>query len=171
MFPSKLALRPVGGVQAERVLLGCRALCFFRVRGGESPDQHRAARASSPAKCGRRLFIWRCASDARRCFKSPLSGRITMKTFCILCTQPIPPHRQARRGVTCSDACAKEYRRQARQDRAEKKCRLCGRRFRTRKPAESDLGSAAPLVSPEPEKSRSGLVLSEHSRILQRVRR
>lgn len=62
-----------------------------------------------------------------------------METYCILCREPIPLKRSVRRAVTCSETCAKEYRRQARQDRAEKKCRLCGRRFRKARFLESTL--------------------------------
>jgi hypothetical protein len=54
--------------------------------------------------------------------------------FCILCKSEIDGGRARRGAVTCSDKCAREVSRQRRQAVAEKKCRLCGRRFRNRKP-------------------------------------
>lgn len=90
-----------------------------------------------------------------------------MKTFCIHCRKPIPSERAARRAVTCSGRCQKEYRRQARQDRAEKKCRLCGRRFRTRRPVGNVLATDRVLQPPQPEESLLGAVLMEHNAIMQ----
>jgi hypothetical protein len=54
--------------------------------------------------------------------------------FCVLCKAEIDGGRARRGAVTCSDGCARELSRQRRQATAEKKCRLCGRRFRNRKP-------------------------------------
>jgi len=56
--------------------------------------------------------------------------------FCILCKSEIDPARARRGGVTCSPECAQELNRLRRAMSAETKCRLCGRRFRTRKPVE-----------------------------------
>jgi hypothetical protein len=49
-----------------------------------------------------------------------------------LCKGDIPADRARRGAVTCSDSCAREYGRQRRSEHAQKKCRLCGRRFRRR---------------------------------------
>jgi hypothetical protein len=87
-----------------------------------------------------------------------------VKIFCVLCREEIPPERTARRAVTCSERCAKEYRRQARQDRAGKKCRLCGRRFRKARPVEGTVSASAGFRSLAAENSRYGVVLHEHTR-------
>jgi hypothetical protein len=51
---------------------------------------------------------------------------------------------------TCSDKCQIEYRIRMRQERAEKKCRLCGRAFR--------------------QKRKHGPVLMEHKGISEEIR-
>ena len=57
-------------------------------------------------------------------------GKKKQMFFCILCRGEIDPARARRGGVTCSETCQKEYRRLKRQESAQRKCRLCGRRFR-----------------------------------------
>jgi len=57
-----------------------------------------------------------------------------MKTFCILCREPIPEGRQRRGAVTCCPDHAKEYRRQRRAERSLRFCRLFGRPARKVKP-------------------------------------
>lgn len=66
--------------------------------------------------------------------------------FCILCRREIDGARARRGAVTCSDGCARELYRQRRQATAEKKCRLCGRRFRKRNSVDgvsADVASAS----------------------------
>jgi len=53
-----------------------------------------------------------------------------MTTYCILCRQRIPPDRQRKKAITCSNECRKEYRRQYRLELAQRVCRICGRRKR-----------------------------------------
>jgi hypothetical protein len=54
-----------------------------------------------------------------------------MTLFCMVCRGEMPEDRARRKKAnTCSDQCQTEYRRRMRQERAEEKCRLCGRRFR-----------------------------------------
>jgi hypothetical protein len=51
-----------------------------------------------------------------------------MTTYCVLCREPIPADRQRRGAVTCSSDHQREYRRQRRNERALRNCRLCGRK-------------------------------------------
>ena len=54
-----------------------------------------------------------------------------MQLFCMVCTGEMPEERaRQKKARTCSDKCQTEYRNRMRQERAEKKCRLCGRRYR-----------------------------------------
>ena len=59
-----------------------------------------------------------------------------MTTFCILCREPIPEDRQRRGACTCSSACQKELRRQRRNSRGERFCRLCGRKAKANRKAD-----------------------------------
>jgi hypothetical protein len=88
--------------------------------------------------------------------------------FCILCRGEIDGARARRGAVTCSDGCARELYRQRRQGTAVKKCRLCGRRFRKRKPVDgvsADVASA----SNKPQELCGGAVRDAHTRILEPV--
>ena len=54
--------------------------------------------------------------------------------FCMVCRGEIPENRARRKKArTCSDKCQAEYRNGMRQERAEKKCRLCDRRYRSKR--------------------------------------
>jgi hypothetical protein len=54
-----------------------------------------------------------------------------MNLFCMVCRGEMPEDRaKQKKAVTCSDKCQTEYRNRRRQERAQTKCRLCGRRFR-----------------------------------------
>jgi hypothetical protein len=54
--------------------------------------------------------------------------------FCVMCRGEIDGARARRGAVTCSSECARQVSRERRQASAEKKCRLCGRKFRNRQP-------------------------------------
>jgi hypothetical protein len=69
-----------------------------------------------------------------------------MQFFCMICRGQMPEERaRTKKARTCSDKCQAEYRNQMRQERAGRKCRPYGRRYRKHR-------------SPEP-------VLMEHNRI------
>jgi hypothetical protein len=69
-----------------------------------------------------------------------------MTLFCTVCKSDIPPER-VKRAVTCSPVCAKELNRLKVADRAKKKCRLCGRRFKSATKLEPVLTQHTPLVA------------------------
>jgi hypothetical protein len=58
---------------------------------------------------------------------------VAMKTFCVLCRNPIPPNRRRRGARTCSPECQREYRRQYRLERNSRICRACGRPLRRKR--------------------------------------
>jgi hypothetical protein len=89
--------------------------------------------------------------------------------FCILCRAEIDGARARRGAVTCSDGCARELSRQRRQAVAEKKCRLCGRRFRNRKPLGSVSENAA-LATNNPQQSLGDPVREAHNGIAETER-
>jgi len=89
--------------------------------------------------------------------------------FCILCRGEIDGARARRGAVTCSDGCARELYRQRRQVTAEKKCRLCGRRFRKGKAVGGVLENVA-LATNAPEESLGGPVRDAHNGFPERVR-
>jgi hypothetical protein len=89
--------------------------------------------------------------------------------FCILCRGEIDGARARRGAVTCSDRCSREVSRQRRQASAEKKCRLCGRKFRNRKPVDGVAEDTA-LATKGPEQSFLGPVRDAHSGISETVR-
>jgi hypothetical protein len=88
--------------------------------------------------------------DSATLCAAPIAARglAVMQFFCMVCREAMPDKRaRQKKAYTCSDKCQAEYRKRMRQERAEQKCRLCGRRYR---------------------KSRShGPVLMEHSSILE----
>ena len=86
--------------------------------------------------------------------------------FCILCRVEIAAARARRGAVTCSDRCSREVSRQRRQLTAEKKCRLCGRKFRNRQPV-GGVSKSARLTPNAPEQSLVGPVREAHSRVLE----
>jgi hypothetical protein len=59
---------------------------------------------------------------------------LTDSLFCMVCRGEIPLLRaRSKKARTCSDQCQAEYRNRMRQERAGKKCRLCGRAFRRKR--------------------------------------
>ncbi len=66
-----------------------------------------------------------------------------METFCVMasqerieagiCLHAIPEHRRKRGSHFCGKTCHADYRRQRRQELADRKCRLCGRERRQRR--------------------------------------
>jgi len=73
-----------------------------------------------------------------------------MILFCMVCRGEMPESRaRQKKAHTCSDKCQTEYRIRMRQERAERKCRLCGRAFR--------------------QKRNSAPVLMEHNGIMEEV--
>jgi hypothetical protein len=83
--------------------------------------------------------------------------------FCILCKSEIEAGRARRGGITCSESCALELNRLRRAMSARTKCRLCGRRFRTRKPVERVSGTAKGLRASQPEESKFTPVRDPHN--------
>jgi hypothetical protein len=85
--------------------------------------------------------------------------------FCILCRSEIDPTRARRGGVTCSPNCALEVNRLRRAMSAQARCRLCGRRFRTRKPVERVSGPTKGVRAPDPEESKFTPVRTPHNHV------
>ena len=82
--------------------------------------------------------------------------------FCVMCRGEIDGARVRRGAVTCSDKCSREVSRQRRQATAEKKCRLCGRKFRNRQHVGS-VSENARLTTNAPEESVVGAVREAHN--------
>src|SRR5215472_113064 len=54
--------------------------------------------------------------------------------YCMICKGEVQEARaRGKKARTCSNSCQTEYRNRMRQERAEKKCRLCGRAFRQKR--------------------------------------
>jgi hypothetical protein len=85
--------------------------------------------------------------------------------FCILCKGEIEAGRARRGGVTCDEDCAKELNRLRRAMIAKLKCRLCGRRFRTRKPVERVSGTSKGLRAPTPTDLKLDPVRDPHKHV------
>lgn len=86
-----------------------------------------------------------------------------METFCILCREPIPEDRQRRGAVTCSTTHAMEYRRQRRDERALRFCRLCGRPARKVKPLKAVLHEHSGLFKNSTRDPQKGQAARESS--------
>jgi hypothetical protein len=85
-------------------------------------------------------------SDAR--------GFAVMRLFCMACRGEMPEERaRKKKARTCSNKCQAEYRNRMRQERAERKCRLCGRRYKKKRSGEpvlmehNDFAEASDLVT------------------------
>jgi hypothetical protein len=85
--------------------------------------------------------------------------------YCVLCRGEIDPARARRGGVTCSPECARECSRLKRHLSAETKCRLCGRRFRKRKPVEEALGPSKGFRASEQKESKFTPVRDPHNHV------
>ena len=86
--------------------------------------------------------------------------------FCVMCRGEIDGARARRGAVTCSNECAREVSRERRQATAEKKCRLCGRKFRYRQPVGRASENAV-LSTKTREASLSGAVREAHNAVLE----
>ena len=69
-----------------------------------------------------------------------------MTLFCTVCKAEIPPER-IKRASTCSLSCQKELNRLRVAERAKKKCRLCGRKFRSATKLDPVLSQHTPLAA------------------------
>lgn len=67
---------------------------------------------------------------------------------CVICTGEIPEDRARRRARTCSLDCQRLLNNLKREQHASRKCRLCGRRFRTAKPSTVTPNARADSAQP-----------------------
>lgn len=78
---------------------------------------------------GERLAIsWDTSGVATR----GLLSEKFMTLFCVVCKSEIPLKRARRHAVTCSDDCGKNLNLERLRDVRKRKCKACGRRFRTK---------------------------------------
>lgn len=108
-------------------------------------------------ECGRN-DLRRDAESESRCWHDGIKKIM----FCVMCRGEIDGARIRRGAVTCSDKCSREVSRQRRQATAEKKCRLCGRKFRNRQPM-GVVSENARLTTNAPEESLGGAVREAHT--------